>query len=520
MANHSISMLLLRRLLQQKKQGLSNRKIANNLQISRDTVNIYVQRISGGGRSLEELLSLTDEHLASYLMAPAVPEKRDKRYEQLMPLLPAMIKELAQPHMTRRVLWEAYRKDNPDGYAYSQFCSIMERYIERTNAVMHLEHKPGEELYFDFAGDKLCYFDPATGGAISCPVFIAVLPFSSYNYVEALPNQKRDQLLAAMNRMLRYFGGVPQSVTSDNMKQYVTKVNRYEPAISELVLQWSCHFDTTLLATREASPGDKAAVESAVQSAYHRIYPYLRNIKPRSISELNDCIRYVLQTFNAAPMQKKDHSRLEAFEHFERTHLKKLPIGDFVPKTTVTAKIAPDYHAWLGEDRHRYSVPFQFIGYQVNIVYDTDHVEVYWKHERIAMHRRSYVRGGYTTIDSHMPPDHLGYKESRVWDAEHFINTAERIGPATSQVIQRLLKQKTYKEQTYRSCMGILKLGTHYTPMRLEAACRRVGNASKISYSLINSILQKRLDESPEHQITFQLPVHENIRGPQAYSHS
>ena len=62
----------------------SNRKIANNLQISRDTVNIYVQRISGGGRSLDELLSLPDDHLASYLMAPAVPEQRDKRYEQLI----------------------------------------------------------------------------------------------------------------------------------------------------------------------------------------------------------------------------------------------------------------------------------------------------------------------------------------------------------------------------------------------------------------------------------------------------
>jgi transposase len=162
---------------------LSNRKIANNLQISRDTVNIYVQRISGGGRSLEELLSLTDEHIASYLMAPAVPEKRDKRYEQLMPLLPAMVKELAQPHMTRRVLWEAYRKDNPDGYAYSQFCSIMERCIGRTNAVMHLEHKPGEELYFDFASDKLCYFDPGSGGVIPWPLFIAVIPISRFTHV-------------------------------------------------------------------------------------------------------------------------------------------------------------------------------------------------------------------------------------------------------------------------------------------------------------------------------------------------
>ena len=59
MANHSFA-ILLRGLLQLKKQDLSNRKIIQNLQISRDTFNIYVQRISGGGRNVDELLSLTD----------------------------------------------------------------------------------------------------------------------------------------------------------------------------------------------------------------------------------------------------------------------------------------------------------------------------------------------------------------------------------------------------------------------------------------------------------------------------
>ena len=62
MANHSFAMLLFRRLLQLKKQELINRKIVQNLQISSDTVNIYVQRISDGDSSVDELLSLTDEH--------------------------------------------------------------------------------------------------------------------------------------------------------------------------------------------------------------------------------------------------------------------------------------------------------------------------------------------------------------------------------------------------------------------------------------------------------------------------
>ena len=63
MANRYISIQIVRRILQQKKQGLSNRKIATNLQISRNTFNMYVPRISGGGCSLDELQSLTYEHI-------------------------------------------------------------------------------------------------------------------------------------------------------------------------------------------------------------------------------------------------------------------------------------------------------------------------------------------------------------------------------------------------------------------------------------------------------------------------
>ena len=79
-----------------------------------------------------------------------------------------------------------------------------------------------------------------------------------------------------MNRIMDFIEGVTQSAKTDNMKQCVTKANRYEPTLTELVLQWSCHYDTTLMATRVAAPRDKASVESAVNSVYNRIYPYLR----------------------------------------------------------------------------------------------------------------------------------------------------------------------------------------------------------------------------------------------------
>jgi hypothetical protein len=45
---------------------------------------------------------------------------------------------------------------------------------------MHLEHKSGEELQFDLAGDALIYYDSETGEARECPVFVGVLRFSGY----------------------------------------------------------------------------------------------------------------------------------------------------------------------------------------------------------------------------------------------------------------------------------------------------------------------------------------------------
>ena len=280
------------------------------------------------------------------------------------------------------------------------------------------------------------------------------------------------------------------------------------------------HYDTTLMATRVAAPRDKASVESAVNSVYNRIYPYLRNLRPRSLAELNDSILQILEVFNSTRMQKKDHSRKEAFELYERPILKPLPDRTFVPKTTASPKVAPDYHIQVGPERHRYSVPFTFIGFMLRVVYDTDHVEVYWNHQCIAFHRRSYRSNGYTTLKDHMPPAHLHYTETRGWDADYFLDRASRIGPATQAAIRRVLERREFREQNYNACLGILKFVDKYGPERLEAACRRLGTSTHVNFTMVRTILDRGLDREQDPFVQLKLPEHENIRGPQAYDPS
>ena len=155
MADHSINMHTLRRILQLKRQGTSNRQIAVTCGISRDTVNLYVQRMIACSRTIDTLLELNDEERAGILMAPPVPPPLVERYRDLVDRLPELAHELSGAHMTRRVLWERYWKEFPDCYAYAQFCEHLRRHLLTKKAVMHLQYRPAEKTFFDYAGDKM-----------------------------------------------------------------------------------------------------------------------------------------------------------------------------------------------------------------------------------------------------------------------------------------------------------------------------------------------------------------------------
>ncbi len=123
-------------------------------------------------------------------------------------------------------------------------------------------------MMVDFAGDKLCYTGQQTAEVVYCPVLVCVLPYSSYSYVVALPDARLPHLVKALNGCLQYFGGVPASLKTDNMKQMVSRSCRYEPVFTDMIQQWALHNNISLLAARVGKPKDKAMVEGAVKLAY------------------------------------------------------------------------------------------------------------------------------------------------------------------------------------------------------------------------------------------------------------
>jgi len=519
MAKQPITMLQIRRILQLLEQGQSKRKISQLLHSGRHTIDDYVSKIEQSGLSLAVLTKLSDADLATLLYSFNKDPLPDQRYEDLKTRLDYFFNELIRTGVTKLRLWEEYRQEVPDGYGYSQFCEHLVMYTRKSAATMHFEHKPGERVQIDFAGKSLSYIDSSTGEIISCPVLVCVLPSSGYSYVEALQSACQEHLFPALGRCMSYFGGVPQNVLSDNMRQYVHKSNRYEPAFSEVCEQWAVYYNTTLSAARVSKPKDKPSVENAVHLTYMRVYAPLRNKTFYSLKELNQNILNALDTHHRALFQKRTYSRLDRFVQEEQPLLKTLPDEPFVLKHTAMAKAQKNYHVILGEDWHQYSVPYQLIGKHVKIIYDSDEVEIYLGLQRIAIHKRDYRKHGYTTLAEHMPEKHKKYHETKGWDADYFLRKAKELGECSFEIMGRILEARTFTEQAYNACLGLLRLSDRFGKDRFENACKRAIHSPRVSYRLIDNILANNLDKQSEDQMSLFTPIpdHENLRGPQAY---
>lgn len=521
MANKLKSMLQVRRILQLLSDGHSKREVSRQTYASRNTIDSYEARFFQSGKGYNELLQLPDTELASLVYTSRTIKEPDSRRQHLNEHLDYFLSELGRTGVTRELLWDEYRQTVSESYSYSRFCDILSRHRGKKSPVYHNTYAPGELTEFDFAGKKMSYVDRSTGEIVECPVLVFTLPYSSFSYIEPLASSRLEHLVPAMNRAVEYFGGATKVTMTDNMKQIVTQTNRYEPSFTLLAEQWSVHYNTTLKAARPAKPKDKPSVEKSVHLSYQRINARLRNETFYSLEELRARVRELLDEFNDRLMFKQSVSRREKFISEERHLLRELPAESFMLKSRTKAKVKPNYHVILGEDWHQYSVPHQYIGQEVIIVYDEQIVEVFIDIiKRIAVHRRDYRRNGYTTLPEHMPESHLKYKEQKGWNEDDFIYKAERIGEQTRISMTKLLGSKAFIEQTYDGCLGVLRLADKYGNDRLEAACRRANTGSRINYKILQNILKNNLDkiQIEENELTLFIPDHENIRGAEAYN--
>ncbi|MBP6872225.1 MAG: hypothetical protein KBC43_09475 [Bacteroidales bacterium] len=129
--------------------------------MSRNSVKSYIRQFIAMDRTLEELLSLKDADLEKLFLSRQFKEP-EQRYVELALRFPDIDKALKKKGNTLYRLWQEYLKEHPDGFKHTQFNKYYRQWSARTNSTMHIEHKVGDKMYVDYAGEKLQIVDPAT----------------------------------------------------------------------------------------------------------------------------------------------------------------------------------------------------------------------------------------------------------------------------------------------------------------------------------------------------------------------
>ena len=311
-------------------------------------------------------------------------------------------------------------------------------------------------------------------------------------------DEKTNNWIKAHIQMFEFFGGVTLMLVSDNCTTAVnhTKGNWYTTALNTTYHEMAEHYNLAIVPARVRKPKDKPNVERSVGKISTWITAALRNEQFFSLAELNAAIREKLEAYNARKFQKKECSRLSLFLGEEMPLLAPLPATPFELAEWKQATVQFNYH--IATEKMFYSVPYQYIKNKVDVRITDTTIEIFYNYKRIASHRRLYGRSGqYSTVTEHMPQDHQKYLE---WNGGRFRRWADSIGINTSKVIDGILTSGRVEQQSYRSCMGLLKLAEKYSPAKLEQACAKaLSYSGKPSYKSLNNLLAATKNEpAPE----------------------
>lgn len=344
-------------ILRLKGLGLTHVDIASACGCGRNTVTRTLNRARECGITWGVAEHLSVEELRSQLF-PA--ENTKPSYK--MPDYEWVHREMQKSGVTLSLLWVEYCEqccaNGELPYQSTQFNKYYAEYVHKTRATMHLEHKPGETMQVDWAGQPAGIVDTDTGEPLPAYLFVAVLPYSGYAYAEAFLDQKQEAWIAAHVNAYRFFGGVTRILTPDNLKTGIIKNTKAETVINRTYQEMAEHYGTAVVPARPRKPKDKAFVEGAVGVVSTWILAALRNQQFLSIEELNEAIQEKLYTFNHKPFQKKNGSRALLFEE-EYLFLLPLPASPFELAAWKVATVQYNYH--VSVEKQNYSVPYEYI---------------------------------------------------------------------------------------------------------------------------------------------------------------
>lgn len=487
----------------------------SKFRIGNSTIQLIDERYKQIGLSLDDLKSANPQKVVDEFFPP----ENARRKKIPLPDFQKVLNQLAEKGSKANLfyLWTQYKKENLDGYQYTQFVEHFNRFMEenygKRNVSMAVERVPGERVFIDWVGDQpQLLLDKSAGELRKIHIFVTTVGVSSLIYAEAFPDEKSPSFLEGTAHALEFYGAVPKYLVPDNTKTAVVKHTKDELVVNSAYKDLESFYGVVVLPPPALKPKGKPSVEKAVQQTETWIIEELRKRFYTSLDSINEEIRRIVDGLNNSKPKGWSCTRREMFEMYDKPNMREPQDGHFTTCDYVAFLRVPDnYHLLYGE--HYYSVPYAYYGKPAVLKATGCEVRICDENNRlICSHARVYSKfPKYVTKPEHMPPNHRFYAEVNTRNGDYYKRWASAIGPSMLAFIERMIASFDHEEQSYNSCNGVLHLCDGVPKAIADSAARKCVDLGSCKFSYFKRSLSEVSDSggNPDGG----LPEHENVRG-------
>jgi len=488
-----IHMNLYKEIIYRLRSGESERNITRDLGISRPTIHKYKQKAEEAGylnkeRELPRVEEL-DAKLGPAPRPPRITSTVEKHHE--------IVKKYHEQGLQMTVIYQRLQEN----YGYEGSYSSIRRYVkhlepDKKEVFVRVHSEPGVEMQVDFGSIGQIY-DPKSGRIRTGYVFVATLSYSRHQYAEIVCDQKINTWLGLHQRAFAFFGGVPGRVVLDNIKAGVIKSLVIDPIIGEAYRKLAQHYNFLISPNRPRTPRHKGKVENGVNYVKRNFFAGQEFV---DITCANQHLKsWVLNTAGVRNHGTTRQAPLKLFQENEKETLQRLPVEAFDLYEIRIAKVHNDCHIVV--DGSYYSVPYKWVGSEVEVHIRKHTLEIYAQQELLRTHVRSCQKGQWQTEMTDYPP----YKAQYLLKTPQYcLKIALCVGPNTHQVVEHLLADRPLDR--LRSVQAILRLAESVGEKRLEGACARAIYFGIPTYRHIKDILNAALDREPLPEVVSSKP--------------
>jgi transposase len=453
-------MALIDSVLSLHQRGWSQRRIARELDIDRQTVARYLESASPGSKPANAPLgSPAAGHEADGPREPAQPQQGPGRASDCEPWRAIILPKLALGLSAQRI-FQDLRADH--GYPGSYYS--VRRFVHRLEQhtplpFRRLECGPGEEAQVDFGTGAPLVID---GQRRRVHVFRIVLSHSRKGYCEAVLHQTTDNFIRCIENAFWAFGGVPRELILDNLKAAVIKADWFDPDLNPKVRSFAAHYGVALLPTRPATPRHKGKIERGID------YVQENGLKGRHFQTLEEENSF-LRDWELTVADTRVHGTIRQqvgtfFAEAERPALLPLPGERFPCFQEGQRTVHRDGHVEV--DKSYYSVPPEFLGRRVWVRWDLRLVRVFnSRMEQIAVHVRAEP-GRFSTDRQHIASEKIsGAERGAAW----LLTRIRLLGVQAARWGEAVIENRGV--EGVRVLVGLLALTSRHSGSEIDRAC-------------------------------------------------